>query len=461
VQIDPTNFIKTSEGRQAIMQKLKTIRLDRVAFDSVPLREVIRTLVFETKKHDPDGQGINYLLNPNQPGVTPKIDPGTGLAVATNAVLAADLRSLPITINPPLTNITLGDALDALVKVAPEQIQYSVVDYGIIFSPGRPAEPFYERVFKVHTNTFYNGLKNATGLQTNNVSTMAGSYFKTLGVDFDLPRKSVAYDDRNGLLFVRATETDLDTIERAIDVLNTSEPQIHIKARFIEVTQDDGKASGFDWYLGHFGSNNVTGKAGGSPSLAVPVSAANPLGVFSSNTTSSTGGQQYSARLSAPVTGILTDTNLRVVLYALQQRGKSEVLGEPEVTTTSGRRTIMKATSIVSNVTGFTYQGTATNSGITPQIVNVEFGPFLESTATVLADGFTIDLSMDAGLVYETTTNAAVADNKTRKKINSPVTLPNIHIPGRVNVKVWDNQTVVLGGMITPSSQTTKDKGLS
>ena len=60
------------------------------------------------------------------------------------------------------------------------------------------------------------------------------------------------FNDRLGYLFVKATEDDLDTIERAIQVLNQVPPQVHIKARFIEVSQTDNKQLGFDWYLGQF-----------------------------------------------------------------------------------------------------------------------------------------------------------------------------------------------------------------
>ena len=48
------------------------------------------------------------------------------------------------------------------------------------------------------------------------------------------------------MLFVRATSQDLDTIEKAIQALNMTPPQVHIKSRFIEVSQDDSKALGFD-----------------------------------------------------------------------------------------------------------------------------------------------------------------------------------------------------------------------
>ena len=69
---------------------------------------------------------------------------------------------------------------------------------------------------------------------TVDVSLAARNFFTTLGVNM-FPPKSVFFNDRLGLLFVRATLSDLDTIESAIQALNQVAPEVHIKARFIEV----------------------------------------------------------------------------------------------------------------------------------------------------------------------------------------------------------------------------------
>ena len=62
-------------------------------------------------------------------------------------------------------------------------------------------------------------------------------FFSSLGVNLNLPGKSIFFNDRLGELFVRATLDDLDTIENAIEVLNHIAPQVHIKARFIEIAR--------------------------------------------------------------------------------------------------------------------------------------------------------------------------------------------------------------------------------
>jgi hypothetical protein len=62
-----------------------------------------------------------------------------------------DLSSLPITIRPPLTDVRLGDVLDAIVKVAGQPIKYSIEDYAIVFSakPSQESPPLYIRTFNL------------------------------------------------------------------------------------------------------------------------------------------------------------------------------------------------------------------------------------------------------------------------------------------------------------------------
>ena len=228
------------------------------------------------------------------------------------------------------------------------------------------------------------GLRGITTINlASDVSVAARTFFTTLGVDMaNPPGKSVFFNDRLGLLFVKATLSDLDTIERAIQALNQVAPQVHIKSRFIEVQQQDQNALGFDWYLGNFINGSVVANGGSAPSLNVPVSAANPLGTFPGNTAASqipgsvgdqllTGGLRNSGPALATVTGILTDPNFRVVLHALEQRTGFETLAEPEVVTTSGRQTEMRATQIINVVTGFNFQAgtsatTTTGTGAVP-----------------------------------------------------------------------------------------------
>lgn len=473
-----TNLVHTGVGREAIYSKLNRIRLDNVAWsEGLPLNEVLHNLSEQAKLRDPDKKGINFLFNPNTPGAAPAttpgaagtpgtpttIDPTTGLPIPAAQPTSGGEALDPSSVNVKLTlsDVTLGQVLDAIVLVADHPIKYSVEDYGVVFSGRAPdAQQLETRTFKVDPNTFYQGLESVSsasfgaanltsggvggaagggaaggaggvgtfggaavavvnaspgagsiraissaggagggggggvgagqgtstevnGLQSlggngglrfvtspegmQDVSLAAQGFFKTLGVDLTTPGKSIFFNDRLGVLFVRATPSDLDTIERAIQVLNTMPTMVHIKARFIEVEEDDNTALGFDWYLGQTSlGNGVVGQGGNAGSLSVPTSAANPQGTFPGNSfnatsiasgvQSLTGGLENSAPAVATITGILTNPSFQMVIHALAQRHGTEQLAEPEVTTTSGRQTQMRATTIQTIITSFTFQ---------------------------------------------------------------------------------------------------------
>jgi Flp pilus assembly secretin CpaC len=230
-------------------------------------------------------------------------------------------------------------------------------------------------------------------------------------VDLELPGKSIFFNDRLGELFVRATATDLDTVETALEVFIP--PQVHIKARFLEVPKGalDGLA-------------NVTGVT----------------------------NQSVQSNQVAGLVGILTDKNLRTVLHNLEALPGVETLAEPEVVTTSGRQTQMRAAAIitVTVITNFALQAYGTNLSIYPQTNSVELGPVLDMLPYVLPDDHTINLALTASLTeflgYDQPPTNAVGKYIKEYDVTLPVTLPSFHVQQvHTQVNLWDNQTVVLG----------------
>ena len=274
------------------------------------------------------------------------------------------------------------------------------------------------RVFKINTNVFYTALRKLPGLQTNNVPEMAKSLFSKLGVDLTAPGRSMPFNDRLGLLFVKATPSELDTIERIVQALNQFNPEIDIKARFIEVPKD---------------------------SFVMPTTVSN-----------SVAGQ---------MTGILTDPNFRVVLHALEQRTGVESLAEPEAVTTSGRQTQMRATDRLTALTGINPlalkpPGVSSNELFLTE--QVECGPVLDVVPYVLSDGYTVNLTTTASMIeflgYAKSTNSVTAyvDGQTQ---TVPVPLPKFRIRKMsALVNLWDGQTMILG---KPDEQFTGPAGKS
>jgi general secretion pathway protein D len=224
------------------------------------------------------------------------------------------------------------------------------------------------------------GLKFLT--TTNNmeeVQRAAQTFFTALGVTFTPgDGKALAWNDRAGELIVRATLVDLETIEAAIQTLNRAPPQVNVKAKFVEVAQDDTKALGFDWFLGNvlMANGKIAGSAGTQPSFNGAPSTANPSGVFPGNVAAGTAtapsatdqiltsGLRNSAPALFSLTGILTDPQFKMVMRALDQRQGSDILAAPEVTIISGRQAQMKAVEVKTVITSFQF-GQQTGGGVT------------------------------------------------------------------------------------------------
>jgi general secretion pathway protein D len=100
-------------------------------------------------------------------------------------------------------------------------------------------------------------------------------------------------------------------------------------------------------------------------------------------------------------------------------------------------------------------------SAITPITQSVETGPILDVVPYVLADGYTINLALIPSDTefggYDQLTLPQVTGNL--NVVQLPTVLPKFTVRQLVTtVNVWDNQTVVLGGLITSSVNSTKDK---
>jgi len=325
------------------------------------------------------------------------------------------------------------------------------------------------------------------------VQTEVKAFFQAAGVDLAAP-KAVFFNDRKGMLFVRATLQDLDIIEQAIQTLNVTPPQVNIKAKFAEVDQEDMRALGFNWYLGNTRMNNGTiGFQGGTaPSFngSDPLGRSGPSTIFPSPTIGQAATDQLLTSglrnpLNAPaigtLTGILTDPQFRLVVTALDQRSGADLVNAPEVTTLSGRQTHIEVTEMLSVVTGVNANQTGSGTGagttatgnggngavgstINYDVQTLPFGPSLDVIPYVTADEYTIQMTIIPTITrflgYEDPGVFAVqAQGSSGSSLTASLPLPHSNVRQvTTTCVVWDGQTVVIGGLITGYTVKTKDK---
>ncbi len=362
-----------------------------------------------------------------------------------------------------------------------------------------------------------NGLRLITSSNdVSEVQVQVRNFFVAAGVDLNPVNplnvgKSIFFNDRKGTLMVHSTAADLDMIAQAVEALNQSPPEINIKAKFVELTQNDNRALGFDWYLGNvmLGGGRIAGSGGTQPSLSSAPTLANPgdgttsffPGVVTPGNATSVGANTLippastdgllsgglrnalNAPALASITGVLTDPQFRMVVHALEQRDGVDLMTAPEVTTESGRQAQMQAVDIQAIVVGNNFQNQQNNSfggvqnGVNTPIVSqpiqiqpvtqlLPFGPVLDVIPYVSADEYSIQMTIiptvtefigydDPGPFVLTAQSAAAGSTP----VTAQLPLPHFRLRQVVtSAIVWDSQTIVLGGLITDSVSKVKDK---
>lgn len=117
---------------------------------------------------------------------------------------------------------------------------------------------------------------------------------------------------------------------------------------------------------------------------------------------------------------------------------------------------------VVGMVSGQVVNNNPGVSAITPVTQQVETGPVLDVVPYVLSDGYTINLTLIPSLVEfagYADPPAIASVTGSLNVVQLPVILPDFTVRQVVTtVNIWDNQTIVIGGLISSSTASTKDK---
>ena len=258
--------------------------------------------------------------------------------------------------------------------------------------------------FRINMAAFDDAVSQKTG------ESDALSGFKEIaaanGVDFSPPEYVAIMSERLGMFYVVATRKDMGTILGILDGLNCMPPQIHIKARFIEVSKtffDDAQNT-------------------------LPAGATNG--------------------------GILTSKQFHELLHQLQSQKGSQELAEPECTTITGRQTEMRATESQQVLLAYGFKPNPSANWDVPAVVaqttNLNFGPICDVVPLVMADGYTINLKA-IGWRTEFFGYAdpkgikGITTNWNGSEIKLPVSLPAVQLSSASSqALLYDGQTLVM-----------------
>lgn len=503
---------KEREATRGIEQKLETIVLPRIDFEEATIHQVIRFLRDKSRELDPEGKGVSIVFQkgsgPAAEGEAAAPAPGGfdfgeggGAAEPDWGAFGGDAAppapgagaaepQVKGTVTIAATDIPLKDAIRFVCESA--GLQYRVTRFAVIIGEELRTE-METRIFDVPQGMFgidrtadaaplmdqwAGGAAAGRGGEEESDTDMR-AFLTQLGIAF--PTDSAAKLIRNKTkLWARNTPENLKLIQDFLDASRIDEHQVTIEAKFVEISQNDLEALGFEWLINNGDglaistggdyewSNGGKWNYGGEGKSAILKQ--DPSGAWPFNS-ALTGALRYANFDPTFFSGndkvlsiqsVLGSMEFTTVIHAINRADSTDILSCPKVTAKSDETAILRMVTERYFPTSWTEPeiesgGTDNNSTYKPSIPEFgearDIGVVLEATPKVdPKKEYLIDLLLrpqvydflgyDTDLNYVMVIDGEEVEGKAQMPIIAARTV-------ETSVMVWDGETVVLGGMIS------------
>jgi general secretion pathway protein D len=441
-----------ARGTEQIIEKLKSIVIDKIDLNDTPLSEARLYLTQKSKSDDlVDKKGVNIVVKTGTPSAPPSSPPALG---SSNTPFPTTQQSQSITaqsaephVTLSLNHVPLYVVLDYIAKLSNMKLKIEPNSVWIV-PLSEPTASMETKTYKVPPTFIPDKSLDATGslpqpgssgLPDPNKARLAQrmdakEYLLQQGVEFP-DGASAYYNYKGSKLVVRNTHDNIDEIDALVDAATVGAPsQVDIETKFLEINQNNVQELGFDWLLGpvFINSGNNYKLSGGGIGTNVdganypfgnPKGVMNPVGGLRSGDQSITGnsidsllaGQIGVSTAPAPgifsIAGVFSEPQFQLVIRALNQKKGIDLMSAPKVTTKSGAKATIKI------VDEFIYprqyqppqipQTTSNSTGAPPSITPAfptdftkqDLGVTLDAQPTIDADGVTIDLELNPRVV--------------------------------------------------------------
>ena len=224
---------------------------------------------------------------------------------------------------------------------------------------------------------------------------------------------SITSDETNNALAILATPQQYGTIEQALRKLDTQPLQVLLEAAIAEVTLTNNTQYGVQYFYQPNTANQIVLSDSGTSAIA-----------------QSFPGFSYM---------FANGNNIKVILDALATVTHVEVVSSPEVMVLNNQTANLQVGDRVPIITQQAVSTTTTDAPIVNSVEYEDTGVILKVTPRVNRGGMVmLDISQEVSEVASATTSGIQSPTIQERKINS-------------SVAVQDNETIVLGGLISDS----------
>ena len=459
-------------SRSTLYDKLQKIMIDKILFETTDIQSILARLASLSKENDPEGVGVSIIPPPD-------------IAVRSRKIPYLELEKVP-----------LLEVLKYVCELA--GLKYKIEDRAVLV--GTDGIDDMEHGFFQVRNSLINRIaaevgpkdekkEEKTGGITERVDTftdegafdeaaqemisvapvtpeMLKQFFSARGISFDAPNSSIAFDTKTNKLIVKNTPDNLRRLDALLKEIDIQTPLVLIEAKILEITMEAIEELGFDWTLTYLNTNtNQRFTFGNLPTsdLYRPSSEANNKIINNLNI--------------LPNFGSENQFNLFLSVRAIDRTDRAEIISSPRLLTVSGMEASLNVDQqryfpdswddpevTIVNGTSYTYNPPV------PEFEEQAVGTVFSVTPTVSPNNYTIILKMNSDVSKMTGWSNYDYSIIIGGLMNSPAdtTLGNIspkmkmpEFSRRVvdtQVKIYDGETVVIGGILEDKASKTEDK---
>jgi len=238
-------------------------------------------------------------------------------------------------------------------------------------------------------------------------------------------------DSTNNTLLVQGPPQSMEVVQNLVKQMDIPSKQVQITAVFGRYTMDGDKSFGVDW-LSSYRSDGQNGFAAGNntgfPRVVDPSSLTNP-DIFS-NAAAAVPGLSFYGQIG---------NHFFPYLRALQSSGKFKLLARPTVFTTNNRRATLSSGQRIAVPTNTLTSGQGDNS--VTQNTNIEFRDVLLNLEVIPLVNSKDEVTLKIKFLNDNVVGSQTIDG------NAIPTIGTEEL--QTTVKVPNNGTIVLGGLIT------------
>ncbi len=479
-----------------LYQRLEQIIFPGIEFEDADIFAVIRQLNRLSKRYDPDKAGVTIVSGFDKttaeqlPKVTmsfSKIPMGEVLRYlcqATGLKYKVDESAIIIGVNVDTMRTAYfpvrGDLIAGITGIA---------DAGAEGGEGndRIAEMRTEMATKdgefANLEDTFDPDKTTAAPKKNLTSEALIRYFDDRGVKFD-PGATIAYNRRRGVLEVTNTSENLRRLDDLLRQLDIKIPLVMIEAKIVEISQIDLEELGFDWYFNASGNSWDINRNGPNQAQVSPlrhwtsiVEPNTPGGTSPSGSYKVINDLKIFPNFGESLFGADADVNLSLTVNAISQNERTETLSAPKIISTSGSPATIRMVEQTyfptdwdepeMEVSGDTVQ-------ITPPKPNfdeaTDLGILFTVRPVVSPDNYTISLHLQPQVVsflgwsyypinIQTGYISSDGTQTAGQSIQTEIKMPQMARRDiDVHLKVYDGETIVLGGMVENTAMSRGDK---